>query len=98
MKTLLCGLIISVCVVVAAAQQPTQLSGHVYYKNKTPARGVVLSIGSYSVVTDATGFYKFGFLKPGVCTVSMTPPGKRTRPFRVSMLSTATTKDFVIDW
>lgn len=98
MKSLLCGLIISLCLVPAVAQQTTQLSGYVKYTNKTAAKGVVMTIGSYSVVTDANGYYKFSYLKPGATKISISPPGKRTRVFKITILTRPTLKDFPIDW
>lgn len=98
MKFLLCGLIISFCFIPAVSQQSTQLSGYVKYNNNTAAKGVVVTIGTYSVVSDANGYYTFNYLKPGVTAVSVSPRGKRTKVFRVTISSTPTTRDFVIDW
>ena len=98
MKAAICATIISVCFVVAMAQGSSELSGHVKYGNNSPARGVVVSIGSYSVATDANGYYKLSPLRPGTKVVSLTPPGKATREFGVTVGSTPTSRDFVVDW
>lgn len=99
MKAAGCALVICVCIVLAAAQQQSELSGHVYYKkNNSPAKGVIVTIGNYSVVTDRGGYYKLTFLKPGSQLVSVKFPGRSTRSFRVMIGSKPTSKDFVIDW
>ncbi|SRR6266498_3022208 len=98
MKAAICTTIISICFVVAMAQGWSELSGHVKYGNNSPAAGVVVSIGNNSVSTDANGYYKLSPLRPGPKVVSLTPPGKATRDFPVTIGSTPTSRDFVIDW
>jgi hypothetical protein len=82
----------------AFAQRDTELYGYIRYNNQSAARGVVVSIGNFSVATDQNGFYKIGYLRPGVKEVFITPPGKQTRSFRVVVGNNATHRDFTIDW
>ncbi len=98
MKVVLCTTVIFVCVVLAMAQKSSELNGHVWYSNKSPAEGVILTIGNYSVTTDKDGYYKITFLKPGLCRVLIKPPDKATRSFKVMIGSTPTQKDFVVNW
>lgn len=92
-------ILILVAVAGAAAQRDTALSGYVRYKNNNAAaKGVVLSVGSFSVTTDANGYYKIDYLKPGVKVVSITPPGRQTRSFTVQVGANPTQKDFFVDW
>jgi hypothetical protein len=98
MKAAVCVALILVCLVVAAAQRPSELYGYVKYQNNSPAKGVVVSIGNFNVATDKNGYYKVTFLKPGWKVVSLTPPGKVTRSFKVMVGSTSTQKDFVVNW
>ena len=98
MKAVLCSAVIFACVAPGVAGKSSELSGHVYYSNKTPAQGVVLSIGNYSVTTDKDGYYRMTFLRPGSQEVLVTPPDKATRSFTVTVESELTLKDFWIDW
>ena len=98
MKVVLCTTVILVCVVLAMAQKSSELNGHVRYNNKSPAEGVVLTSGNYSVATDRDGNYRITFLKPGLCRVLIKPPGKATRSFKVMIGSTPSQKDFVVNW
>lgn len=98
MKAVLCSAVIFASVALAVAGKPSELSGHVYYINKTPAEGVVLSIGNYSVTTNKDGYYRMTFLRPGSQEVLITPPNKATRSFTVTVESEPTFKDFWIDW
>jgi hypothetical protein len=75
----------------------SELSGYVRY-GSSPAKGVVLSIGNFSVTSDGNGYYKLGYLRPGVKTVWVTPPGKQARSFSVQVGAGPTQKDFVVDW
>ena len=98
MKAILGITLILVCLVVAAAQRPSEMFGWVKDKNNSPVKGVVVSIGNFSVATDANGYYKMTFLKPGVKVVSLTPPGKVTRSYKVTIGPNPKRQDFVIDW
>lgn len=91
-------ILILVAAAAATAQPDTALSGYVRYKNNSAARGVVLSVGNFNVTTDANGYYKMGYLKPGTKVVLVTPPGKQTRSFTVQVGATPTQKDFFVDW
>lgn len=100
MKAALCVSLILVCLFVTAAQtqRPSELSGYIKNPNNSPAKGVVVIVGSFSVATDANGFYRVNYLKPGPKVVSLTPSGKLTRSFRVTVYPTPTRQDFVVNW
>ena len=98
MKVVLSFSLILVLVVAGAAQRASELSGYLRYKDKSAAKGVVVSIGNFSVVTDANGYYKVTYLKPGLKVVSITPPNKATRSFKVMIGTKPTQKDFVVNW
>jgi len=98
MKAVLCAVAILVCVILAMAQQTSELYGWVTYTNQSPAQGVVLTMGNYSVATDKNGYYKVPFLKPGWRTILITPPGKASRPRRVKIETWATRHDVRVDW
>ncbi len=98
MKAALCVTLIFVCLVVAAAQRPTELFGYVKNSDNSPAKGVVVSLGNFNVTTDNNGYYKLTYVKPGTSVVSLTPPRKPSRSFRVPIGATSTQKDFKIDW
>lgn len=99
MKTALCVTLIFVCLVVAAAaQRPTELFGYIKNGDNSPAKGVVVSVGNFSVTTDNNGYYKLTYVKPGTNVVSLTPPRKPSRSFRVPIGPTPTQKDFKVDW
>lgn len=98
MKAMVLASLICVGALMAIAQQPTELRGQVKYKNNTPAARVVISISGFNVVTDANGYYKIGFLRPGLQTVRITPPGKSSRFHRVKIQPTATEYNVKINW
>src|SRR5262245_6205960 len=99
MKGAIGSFLILVCLAWAAAQQrPSELSGYVTYPNKSPAKAVVVSVGSFSVATDANGYYRITALKAGARRVSLSPPGKKTRSFPVTVGTQPTKKDFVVFW
>jgi len=98
MKAALCSAVILACVALVMAGKSTELYGHVYNNDKTPAQGVVLSIGNYSVTSEKDGSYRMTFLRPGFQVVSVKPPGKVTRPFKVVIKSEPTLRDFFINW
>ena len=98
MKVVLSFSLILVLVVAGAAQRASELSGYLLYKDRSPAKGVVVSIGNFNVVTDANGYYKVTYLKPGLKVVSITPPNKATRSFKVMIGTKPTQKDFVVNW
>lgn len=98
MKAALCAIVILVCFLVAMAQQTSELYGWVKNPNQSPAQGVVLTMGNYSVATDRNGYYKIPFLRPGARTISIAPPGKATRSKSVKIEATPTRFDVKIDW
>jgi Carboxypeptidase regulatory-like domain len=81
----------------AMAQVPSELSGRIYWQDGSPARGVTVTIGGYSTITNSDGFYRFELPRPEEYVVSISPPGKVTRPFRVRVTGTSQ-KDFTINW
>jgi len=98
MKPLVLVFIVGLFVVAANAQQRySELSGHVTIANQ-PVRGVTLTIGGYGLVSDGNGYYRFGFLRPGVVMVRVTPPNKQTRMIKVMIAEQPTTKNIAIDW
>jgi hypothetical protein len=99
MKTTLCVSLILISLVVAVAQErPTEMSGYITNANKVAVKGVVVSVGSFSVATDANGYYKIAYLRPGSRIVSLSPSGKVTRSRRVALQPGANRQDFTIDW
>ena len=98
MKVVLGFSLILLLAVAGAAQHASELSGYLRYKDKSAAKGVVVSIGNFSVVTDDNGYYKVTYLKPGLKVVSITPPNKATRSFKVMIGTKPTQKDFVVNW
>lgn len=98
MKAVLTISLILVFLVPAFAQRDSELYGYVRYANNSAARGVIVSIGNFSVATDANGYYKMGYLRPGLKVVLITPPGKETRSFKVLVGSSPTQRDFIVDW
>lgn len=82
----------------AAAQTSSELSGYVRNTDKSPVKGVVIAIGNFGVATDANGYYKLSYLRPGTKIVSVSPRGKVTRSFKVIVTSRPTQRDFVVDW
>jgi len=92
-------LTVLLCIICAPAiAQVSQLTGSVRWQNGGPAQGVTVSIGAYSVVTDRSGSYRFGFLRPGTYAVAISPPGKPTKSFKVQVAAGATRRDFTIAW
>jgi hypothetical protein len=98
MKATLSICLILVCLVVVAAQGPSELSGRITNGQGAPVKGVVVSVGSFSVATDANGDYKIAYLKAGPRIISLSPPGKVTKSFRVTIQAGSNRKDFPIDW
>src|SRR5262245_48890416 len=99
MKTVLSITVILILLAATtASQRDSELSGFVRYQNNTAARGVVLSIGNFNVTTDVNGYYKMGYVKPGVKTVWVTPPGKQARSFQVQIDANPTRRDFTVNW
>jgi hypothetical protein len=94
--TLLAVLFCAISLQVVA--QVSQLAGSVRWQNGGPAQDVTLTIGTYSVVTDRSGAYRFRFLQPGTYSVAVTPPGKPTKSFKVQVGARATKQDFTITW
>ena len=81
----------------AMAQVPSELSGRIYWPDRSPARGVTVTIGGYSIITDDNGFYRFELSRPGEYVVSISPPRKVTRPFSVRVTGMSQ-RDFTINW
>ena len=100
MKTIVLLMLMLLFLAPAAAlpQEQTKLYGWAKWGDNNVARGVVMSLGSYSVATNAEGYYEFAFLRAGNHVVSVTPPGKPTRSFTVNVNGSTTRKDFVINW
>lgn len=98
MKFALSFTLVLFLVMAALAQDSSELSGYVRNSDNTPAKGVIVSIGNFNVATDAKGYYKMGYLKPGVKAVAVTPPNRTTRTFRVVVNNSPTQRDFRIDW
>ena len=98
MKPLVLIFLVGLFAVASHAQQKySELSGHVTAGN-LPARGVTLTIGGYGIATDGNGYYRFGFLKPGVVMVRVTPPNKQTRTIKVIITDQPTRRNIAIDW
>jgi hypothetical protein len=98
MKAALCAVAILLSVMLVMAQETSELYGNVTDANQSPAQGVVLTMGNYSVATDKNGDYRIPFLKPGWRTISITPPGKATRSKPVKIETNPTRFDVKIDW
>lgn len=99
MKLTLCVFLILVCFVAAAPQErPTEMSGYIRNMDKVALKGVVVSVGSFSVATDANGFYRIAYLRPGARIVSLSPSGKVTKSRRVALQPGPNRQDFTIDW
>ena len=84
----------------AMAQVPSELSGRIYWQDGSPARGVTVTKGLYSTITNDNGFYRFELpssRQEEYVVVSISPPGKVTRPFRVKVTGT-TQQDFTSNW
>jgi hypothetical protein len=75
-----------------------ELSGRVKWRNNTPAQGVTMTIGAYSVVTDQHGIYSFKFLNPGRYVLVIGASGKPSRSFWVSISEVSNQQDFIINW
>lgn len=99
MRAALCVTLIFVCLMtVAAARRSSQLYGYVTYSDNSAAKGVVVGVGDFNVITNDAGYYKVASVSGGDNVVSITPPGKTTRSFPVSIGSGPTQKDFKVDW
>ena len=98
MKIFFSTTIILVCLMLYSMHISTEMYGRVTYRDGSAASGVVLTIGNYSVTTDANGDYKMAFLRPGVTLVAVSPPRKITKTFRVNIAPTPMRRDFPIDW
>ena len=81
-----------------AQYQYGQVQGYVRWANGSAAQGVVMSISGYSVSTNQSGYYSFGYLNPGRYVISISPPGRSTRSFWVMVTQGATRQDFRIEW
>lgn len=98
MKIFLSAAMICVCLVLCTAQNSTEMYGRVTYSDGSAASGVVLTIGNYSVTSDQSGNYKMSFLRPGVNVVTVSPPRKATKTFKVTISPTRMLRNFPIDW
>lgn len=98
MRATLCVTLIFVCLMTVAAQRSSQLFGYVRYSDNSAAKGVVVGVGDFNVITNDAGYYKVVSVRSGDNVVSLTPPGKATKSFPVTVESGPTQKDFKIDW
>jgi hypothetical protein len=98
MRAVLCATLILVCLMTVAAQRSSQLYGYVRYSDYSAAKGVVVSVGDYNVITNDAGYYKVASVSSGDNAVLITPPGKATKSFTVNVGSGPTQQDFKIDW
>jgi len=98
MKFALSFTLVLVLVMAALAQNATELSGYVRYGNSAPVSGAIVTIGNFNVATNDRGYYRVGSLRPGPKVVSISPPNKETRAFRVTVANAPTQHDFVVDW
>ena len=73
------------------------LYGYVKSNDNRPIENVSLRISGYSVTTDENGFYKFHNLRNKEYVVSVSPPQKRTKYFRIRV-NESTRKDWNVDW
>src|SRR5215813_10603890 len=88
-----------ICLIATAfAVQNSELNGYVTWQDRSPAKGVVMIIGRYSITTDEMGYYKFSFLQPGEYTVVVSPPRKPSRFFKVKVADKFTHQDYTINW
>jgi len=100
MRAAFCVTLILVCLITVAAHRSSssQLFGYVTYNDNSAAKGVVVTVGDFNVATNDAGYYRVASVNSGENVVSITPPGKATRSFPVSVGSGPTQKDFRIDW
>jgi hypothetical protein len=98
MKFALSFTLVLILMIAALAQNSSELSGYVRYRDNSPVRGAILSIGNFNVATDERGYYRMSSLRPGVKDVAVSPPDKQTRTFRVVVNSSPTQRDFNVDW
>jgi len=96
-RIILWAIVLSMLTGLAVAQS-SSLFGSVRWQTGGAAVGVTVSIGGYNVVTDKTGSYRFGFLRPGTYIVVISPPGKPSRSFKVAVAGNALRRDFTINW
>ena len=98
MKFALSFTLVLVLVIATLAQNASELSGYVRYRDNSPVRGAIVTIGNFNVATDEKGFYKMTSLRPGMKIVSVSPPNRKTRDFPVRVNTTPTQRDFRVDW
>jgi len=98
--TILVVLLVLTCLIstASAGQAGNNLVGYVRQSNGAPARGVIMTIGSYSTGTGDNGYYRFSSLQPREYVVTISPPGKLSRSYKVSVTGNPTQKNFTIDW
>lgn len=78
--------------------QSSQLQGYIRWTNNQPVSGATVSIGAYAIGTDQHGHYNFGPLNPGQYTIAISPPGKPSRSFSISVGPGPVQIDFKVDW
>ena len=98
MKFALSFTLVLVLVVAAFAQNASELSGYVRNRDNSPVSGAIVTIGNFNVATNEKGYYRMTSLRPGLKLVSVSPPNRQTREFRVMVNSTPTQRDFMVTW
>lgn len=97
LRTLSIALVLLSAMALTTAEA-AKLAGRVTWSDGSPAVGVTLTMGSYSVTSNRNGEYTFSFLATGRQVVSVSPPGKRTYSFVVEIAGDNIYKNFVITW
>jgi len=96
-KVTLLAVLICLFSAIPVVAEFSQLYGRVRWQSGQPAQGVTMSIGGYSIVTDQNGHYRFSSIHPGLYVISISPPRRPTRSFRVNITG-STQQDFTINW
>src|SRR5262245_61557248 len=75
------------------------LFGKITWPDGRAARGVTITIGANSVVTQTDGGFDFDFIAPGQYVLTIGVPGKRSHAERVTIeRGQKGEKNFVINW
>ena len=75
----------------------SELYGYVKSIDDRPIKGVSLRISGYSVSTDEKGYYKFSSLRNKRYVISVSPPQKQTKYFRIEVNGN-TRKNWKVNW